>query len=95
MGDLIRILGLASAAFCLGALVVFAYAPKGTTAFAPPARYWAIAAGVLIEVSGIIARFSLWGDPFNVRDITFLIITVLMIIAVTMSLTHGPPERKV
>jgi hypothetical protein len=93
MADGIRIMGLLAAALGLGALIVFALAEKGTTAFQPPARYWGIATGMVVEISGIIARFSLWGQPFNPRDIVFLTINLLIFTTCVVSLKQGGPAN--
>lgn len=92
MGDVIRALGILSAAFALGCLYQLGRARPGTTGFAVPWRYWAVGAGVMVEVSGIVARISLWGETLNPRDIMFIVINVCIIVACLGTLQSPPPR---
>lgn len=69
------------AALNIGALIALALAPNDTTGFVVPWRYWGVAAGIIIEVSGIYARIVLWGDVLNYRDVIFLAINVCVGVA--------------
>lgn len=77
-----------TASWAIGALVILGRAAPGTTGFAVPWRYWGVAAGLLVECSGIYYRITLWNTPFNVRDLTFLAINVCIAVAATGTLNH-------
>lgn len=92
MADAIRFLGLITGAFALGGVIQLALAPPGTTGFRVPWRYWACAAGGIIEVSGLYARFDLWGEPLSYRDVTFLLANVCIIVTCIGTLRSLPLE---
>jgi hypothetical protein len=90
MPDVIRLLGLISAAMATGSLVALAVARPGTTGFAVPWRYWGAAAGLIIEVNGIYSRLSLWGSPLEIRDVAFLAANVCIFVACVGAVTNPP-----
>lgn len=94
MADVIRILGIASAAFALGALFMLGIAKPGSTGMRVPWRYWGVAAGVLIEGTGVVYRIVLFGSPLDWRDVNFLLINICISVAAVGLLTTGPPDKK-
>lgn len=92
MPDVIRTLGLLAAVVAVTSLIYLGKAKPGTTGFATPWRYWGVAAGLLIEGSGIFYRLNLWGTPFNMRDLIFLAINICIVVSCLGTLTALDPK---
>lgn len=91
--DLLRLLGIISAGMAVGALVALMVAKPGHTAFRTPWRYWGATAGLLVEISGVVGRLELWGEPLSFRDVNFLAINVCILVTCIGALLNPPHKR--